>query len=143
MPNDHHSIDWLLQDFLDKSKGSGVMAVVLTSSDGLLIASRNIEDNAATGNADILSALSSGVHSLAKGASRQLGAGPVAQTLIEMGEAHLYIRAAGDGAILAVMGQPDADPGQIIFEMSLLVGQMPQNLSVPERLAPAAARTRG
>jgi hypothetical protein len=42
------------------------------------------------------------------------------------------------------MTKPDADPGQITYEMSLLVGQMPQNLSVPERLAPAGpAQARG
>ncbi|MFI0813945.1 roadblock/LC7 domain-containing protein [Streptomyces echinatus] len=141
MPNDTHSIDWLLQNFISNS--SGVMAVVVTSSDGLLIASQNLPDTA-TGKADILSALASGVHSLAKGASRQLDAGPVAQTLIQMGEGNMYIMAAGDGAILSVMGERDADPGQITFEMSLLVGQMPQNLSVPERLTSAGpAQTRG
>lgn len=141
MPSNTPSIDWLLQNFINNS--SGVIAVVVTSSDGLLIASQNL-DNAATGTADLLSALASGVHSLAKGASRQLHAGPVSQTLIQMGEANMYIMAAGDGAILTVMGKPDADPGQITYEMSLLVGQMPQNLSVPERMASAGpVQTRG
>ncbi|MFF5538507.1 roadblock/LC7 domain-containing protein [Streptomyces cinerochromogenes] len=131
------SIDWLLQNFISSS--SGVISVVVTSSDGLLIASENVDDNATTGLADILSALASGVHSLARGASRQLHAGNVSQTLIQMGEVNMFIMAAGDGAILTVMGKPDADPGQLIYEMGLLIQQMPQNLSVPERIMPAGA----
>lgn len=142
MPSDARSIDWLLQNFINNS--SGVMAVVVTSSDGLLIASLNVEDNATTGTGDILSALASGVHSLARGASRQLQAGSVMQSLIQMEKGNLFIMGAGDGAILTVMGKPDADAGQISYEMSLLVGRMPQDLSVPERIAPAGhAQARG
>ncbi|UFQ99781.1 roadblock/LC7 domain-containing protein [Streptomyces sp. Go40/10] len=131
------NIDWLLQNFISNS--FGVISVVVTSSDGLLIASENLDDNATTGLADLLSALASGVHSLAKGASRRLHAGHVSQTLIQMGQVNMYIMEAGDGAILTVMGKPDADPGQLSYEMSLLIQQMPQNLSVPERMVSAGS----
>ncbi|MDN3260802.1 roadblock/LC7 domain-containing protein [Streptomyces sp. CSDS2] len=139
MPSD---INWLLQDFINRTPG--VMAVVVTSADGLRVASENLPDNAAAGKADHLSAVSSGMHSLAKGVSRDLDDGSVAQTIIQMGSTVLYIMAAGSGAILTVLGDPGEDAAQIAYAMALLVKQMPQNLSVPDRLAPAGlAHARG
>jgi predicted regulator of Ras-like GTPase activity (Roadblock/LC7/MglB family) len=139
MPSD---INWLLQDFINRTPG--VMAVFVTSSDGLLVASENLPDNAASGKADHLSAVASGMHSLAKSISRELDDGTVAQTIIQMGKTVLYLMAAGNGAILTVLGDPGEDPAQIAYAMTLLVKQMPQNLSVPERVVSAGpAQARG
>ncbi|MEV7198045.1 roadblock/LC7 domain-containing protein [Streptomyces sp. NPDC093510] len=124
-------IDWLLQNFVNKTRG--VRSTLVTSNDGLLISQVNLGDHA-SGLADVLSALASGVHSLAKGASKRLGSdGVVDQALIQMGDTSLLVMEAGSGALLTVVSEPGADIGQIHYEMALLAKQVPGSLSVPAR----------
>ncbi|MGV2917201.1 roadblock/LC7 domain-containing protein [Streptomyces alfalfae] len=124
-------IDWLLQNFVNKTRG--VRSTLVTSSDGMLISQVNLGDQAA-GLADVLSALASGVHSLAKGASKRLGSdGVVDQALIQMNDTNLIVMQAGPGALLTVVSKPGADISQIHYEMALLAKQVPQSLSVPAR----------
>ncbi len=80
-------------------------------------------------DAEHLSALAAGVQSLAQGARSQFGAGEVHQTIIEMRNAFLFVTAAGEGASLTVLTDADADPAQISYEMTLLVGRVGEHLA--------------
>jgi predicted regulator of Ras-like GTPase activity (Roadblock/LC7/MglB family) len=80
--------------------------------------------------------MAAGFQSLAKGASRHFGAGPVRQTVVEMESAYLFVTAAGQGACLAVLTADDTDLGLVAYEMAMLVTRVGQTLSSPARIPP-------
>ncbi|MFV2010452.1 MULTISPECIES: roadblock/LC7 domain-containing protein [unclassified Micromonospora] len=128
------NLDWLLDDLVDRVP-TAQQAVVL-SADGLLMgASRGLTRE----GAEHMAAMAAGFQSLAKGASRHFGSGPVRQTVIEMESAYLFVTAAGHGACLAVLSAADADIGLIAYEMAMLVTRVGQTLSTPSR--PPAAQS--
>jgi uncharacterized protein len=121
-------LNWLLDDLIDRVP-SAQQAVVL-SADGLLMgSSRGLTRE----DADHLSAMAAGFQSLAKGASRHFGTGPVRQTVVEMESAYLFVTAAGQGACLALLAGIDSDIGLIAYEMAMLVTRVGQNMSTPMR----------
>jgi predicted regulator of Ras-like GTPase activity (Roadblock/LC7/MglB family) len=124
------SIDltWLLDDLV-KRVNDAEHAIVL-SADGLLMASSH---GLSLDDAEHLSAVASGVQSLAKGASERFGVGPVRQTIIEMRSAYLLVMVAGQGACLAVMSVENSDIGLIAYEMAMLVTRVGDYLSSPSR----------
>ena len=126
------SIDltWLLDDLV-KRVNDAQHAIVL-SADGLLMASSH---GLSQDDAEHLSAVASGVQSLAKGAGERFGVGPVRQTIIEMRAAYLLVTVAGQGACLAVMGAENSDIGLIAYEMAMLVTRVGEYLSSPTRSA--------
>ncbi|MFV2088870.1 MULTISPECIES: roadblock/LC7 domain-containing protein [Micromonosporaceae] len=131
------NLDWLLDDLVDRVP-TAQQAVVL-SADGLLMgASRGLTRE----GAEHMAAMAAGFQSLAKGASRHFGSGPVRQTVIEMESAYLFVTAAGHGACLAVLSAADADIGLIAYEMAMLVTRVGQTLSTPSR-TPAAQSDAG
>ncbi|ROO58451.1 hypothetical protein EDC02_0211 [Micromonospora sp. Llam0] len=131
------NLDWLLDDLVDRVP-TAQQAVVL-SADGLLMgASRGLTRE----GAEHMAAMAAGFQSLAKGASRHFGSGPVRQTVIEMESAYLFVTAAGHGACLAVLAAADADIGLIAYEMAMLVTRVGQTLSAPSR-TPAAQSDAG
>lgn len=122
------NLSWLLDDLVDRVP-TAHQAVVL-SSDGLLMgASKTLSRE----DAEHLSAMAAGFQSLAKGASRHFGAGPVRQTIIEMESAYLFVTSAGAGACLAVLAAADSDIGLIAYEMAMLVTRVGQNMSATQR----------
>ncbi|GAA4707160.1 roadblock/LC7 domain-containing protein [Phytohabitans rumicis] len=121
-------LNWLLDDLIDRVP-SAQQAVVL-SADGLLMgSSRGLTRE----DAEHLSAMAAGFQSLAKGASRHFGTGPVRQTVVEMESAYLFVTAAGQGACLALLANIDSDIGLIAYEMAMLVARVGQNMSSPTR----------
>ena len=124
------SLDWLLDDLVERVPAAQ-QAVVL-SADGLLMGSTS---GLAREDAEHLSAMAAGFQSLAKGASRHFGTGPVRQTVVEMESAFLVVTAAGHGACLAVLAGSDADLGLIAYEMAMLVTRVGEFLNAPERPA--------
>ena len=129
------NLTWLLDDLVERVPPAR-QAVVL-SADGLLLgasATLSRED------AEHLSAMAAGFQSLAKGASRHFGAGPVRQTVVEMASAFLLVTAAGQGACLAVLADSDADLGLVAYEMAMLVTRVGQTMDAPVRPAPTDAR---
>lgn len=84
-------------------------------------------------DAEHLAAVSSGLHSLAKGSGRRFGAGRVRQTMIEFDDAILFVTAAGADSCLCVLSAAEADIGQIAYEMTLLVNRVGEHLAVDER----------
>ena len=80
--------------------------------------------------------MAAGFQSLARGAARHFGGGPVRQTIIEMESAFLFVSAAGRGACLAVLADADADIGLVAYEMTMLVTRVGQNMASVPRNAP-------
>jgi predicted regulator of Ras-like GTPase activity (Roadblock/LC7/MglB family) len=121
-------LTWLLDDLVERVP-SARHAVVL-SADGLLMgASAGLSRD----DAEHLSAMASGFQSLARGASRHFGAGPVRQTVVEMESAFLFVTAAGQGACLAVLAASDSDIGLIAYEMAMLVTRVGQTMNASVR----------
>ncbi|WP_018639447.1 roadblock/LC7 domain-containing protein [Parafrankia elaeagni] len=123
-------LDWLLENLLARTPGTH-HALVL-SRDGLKLcrsAGLSIDQ------ADQLSAIASGIQSLAHGASIEFGdgTGGVRQSMTEFHGGLLFIVDAGQGAHLAVVATDDADAGIIGHNMSELVEQIGEYLSAAPR----------
>lgn len=126
------NLNWLLDDMVERVPSA--LQAVLLSADGLLMAtSAGLKRD----DAEHLSAMAAGFQSLAKGASRHFGAGPVRQTVVEMEAAFLFVTAAGLGACLAVLAHSDADLGLIAYEMAMLVTRVGEFMDAPIRPADA------
>ncbi len=129
VPETTINLGWLLNDMVRRVPEIG-HAVVL-STDGLLLgASAELNRD----QAEQLSAVASGFHSLAKGAGRHFGGGAVRQTMVEMEVGFLFVCAAGDNACLTVLTPESADIGVVAYEMAMLVKRVGQHLSVDSRL---------
>jgi predicted regulator of Ras-like GTPase activity (Roadblock/LC7/MglB family) len=130
LPLDPTGLDWLLDDLLGRLPGAD-RAIVL-SADGLLIgrSSSLLRDDA-----DHLSAVASGLQSLARGAGRHFDGGAVRQTIIEMDRVFLIVTAAGAGSCLAVLAEADADLGLLAYEMNLMVKRVATYVSPRPRSA--------
>ncbi|MFM9372677.1 roadblock/LC7 domain-containing protein [Streptomyces sp. Da 82-17] len=121
-------LGWLLDDLTKRVEH--VRHALVLSNDGLVTgASSDLRRE----DAEHLAAVSSGLHSLAKGSGRHFGAGNVRQTMIEFDEAILFVTAAGDGSCLCVLSSADADIGQVAYEMTLLVNRVGEHLGVGAR----------
>jgi uncharacterized protein len=130
---DGRQLDWLLVDFVRSTAGARHALVV--SADGLrLAASQEIDD--ALG--DQLSAVTSGLLSLAMGVASSFGAGPVRQTIVEMAGGYLFVTSISEGSMLAVFAERSCDMGMIGYEMTLLAARVGHMLDPGRR--PAAAR---
>ncbi|WP_393086281.1 roadblock/LC7 domain-containing protein [Streptomyces sp. LN704] len=121
-------LGWLLDDLTERVEH--VRHALVLSNDGLVT-------GASTGlrreDAEHLAAVSSGLHSLAKGSGRHFGSGEVRQTMIEFDAAVLFVTAAGDGSCLCVLSAAEADIGQVAYEMTLLVNRVGEHLRVDTR----------
>src|SRR5690348_12443186 len=121
-------LNWLLDDLVDRVPS--VQRSVVLSVDGLMMgASKGLSRE----DADHLAAVAAGFQSLAQGAGRHFGGGPVRQTIIEMESAFLFVTAAGQGACLAVLAADDADMGLVAYEMAMLVTRVGQYLATASR----------
>jgi predicted regulator of Ras-like GTPase activity (Roadblock/LC7/MglB family) len=118
---DNEGLGWLLDDLTERVEH--VRHALVLSNDV------RRED------AEHLAAVSSGLHSLAKGSGRHFGAGGVRQTMVEFDDAVLFVTAAGDGSCLCVLSSAEADIGQVAYEMTLLVNRVGEHLGVGARRA--------
>jgi predicted regulator of Ras-like GTPase activity (Roadblock/LC7/MglB family) len=110
-------LDRLIADFAERVPG--VLHALVVSSDGVPLAGA---DQMQAGHADQLSAITSGLISLADGAARILGCEAVTQALVVMERGTLVIMAIDDAACLAVLTTaPDLD--LVAYEMTMLVEQ--------------------
>jgi uncharacterized protein len=116
LSQDAQSLNWLLNTFVRNTPG--VAHAIVVSSDGLLIA---VSDRLDLDRADQLSAVASGVASLAEGGARLFDGGEVRHTVVEMQEGFLFVMSVSDGSCLAVLAAPSCDVGVIGYEMTLLV----------------------
>ena len=120
-------LDWLLDNLV--SSVLGVRIAVILSPDGLLLGR---SPGVSQGEGDHLAALAAGAASLARGVGMWSGYGDVAQTIIEMDAALLFITPAGRGTCLALLAEAGvdagADAGQIAYEMAVLVKRVGQHM---------------
>ena len=121
-------LNWLLDELVGRV-GSIRKALVL-SGDGL---ARGASKDLTREDGEHLAAVASGFHSLARGVGRHFEAGTVRQTVVELDDAFLFVTAAGDGSCLAVLGDADADVGQVAYEMTLLVKRVGTHLATVPR----------
>lgn len=121
-------LDWLLDDLVGRIPE--IRCAIVLSGDGLLIGkSKDLRRD----DAEHLSAVGSGMHSLARGAARHFQGGEVQQTVIQMEKAYLFVTAAGRGARLAAIASEGVDVGMMAFEMATIVKQVGQYLSAAPR----------
>ncbi|MFI7447496.1 roadblock/LC7 domain-containing protein [Nonomuraea sp. NPDC049714] len=117
-------LNWLLDDLTGRVK-EAEHAIVL-SSDGLLMASSAALQRT---DGEHLSAVASGLQSLAKGVSDHVRGGPVKQTVVEWRSQFLIVTVAGERACLAVLCGQGADIGLVAYEMAMLVARVGQYLT--------------
>jgi predicted regulator of Ras-like GTPase activity (Roadblock/LC7/MglB family) len=133
--NSHRNVgldlNWLLDDVVNRVVGA--QGAIVLSADGLLVGS---SASMSKDDSDQLSAIASGLESLAKGVSRQFSRGHVVQNMIEMERGYLFVLAAGRGACLALLADDTVNVADIGYEMNRLVKQVGDYLA-------AAPRNRG
>lgn len=118
------SFGWLLDNFVESVPGTRHTLVV--SADGLLMAmSKNLDRT----EGDTLAAIVAGMSSLTRGAARQLAAGEVRQSIVEMDELFLFLMSVSNGSVLAVAADSTCDVGLVGYEMTLLVSRFENTLT--------------
>jgi predicted regulator of Ras-like GTPase activity (Roadblock/LC7/MglB family) len=127
-------LDWLLDDLTGRVEY--IRHALVLSNDGLVTGASS---GLAREDAEHLAAVSSGLHSLARGSGRHFQAGQARQTMVEFDDALLFVTAAGDGSCLCVLSSAEADVGQIAYEMTLLVNRVGEHLGVTVRQPGPAA----
>lgn len=135
-------LNWLLQEFTGRV--TGVTSAMLVSRDGLKMAVSGLD----TAGADRAAAWTSSLHSLARSAATVAGTreGGFRQVVIEDDGVLVFVVSAdhaaptGQGAdsglvgsVLGVLAEPDADPGMVGYEMSLLVKSVAEHLVTATR----------
>jgi hypothetical protein len=118
------NFSWLLDNFVNSVPG--VCHTLVVSADGLLMA---VSDQLDRTSGDQLAAIVSGMSSLTRGAARQLRAGEVRQSIVEMDTMFLFTMSINDGSVLSVMAEATCDVGLIGYEMALLVSRTEPTLS--------------
>lgn len=124
-------LDWLLTDFMRGTPG--VQHALVVSGDGLLLAA---SDQVSDMLGDQLSAATSGLVSLAKGAAQLLNLSPVNQTIVEMSGGYLFMTAISQGSTLAVVADRQCDMGMVGYEMTMLASRVGHALTPAARPSP-------
>lgn len=107
---------WLISDFVNRVPG--VEHAVVVSSDGLLLTqSRDIPEE----HGEQLSAIASGLYSLADGGARLFEKGTCEQLIVRMAHGHLFVMSISDGSSLAVLTTTEADMKIVAYQMTRLV----------------------
>jgi predicted regulator of Ras-like GTPase activity (Roadblock/LC7/MglB family) len=130
-PGERRDLDWLMTRFVGEV--SDAAHAILVSADGLLMAA---SDSIPSERGEQLAAVSSGLASLAVGASRLFAGGAVLQTVVEMEGGYLMLMSVGDGSSLSVLTQAGADIGQVGYEMALLVERVGRTVEARARVTP-------
>jgi uncharacterized protein len=130
-------LSWLVADFVDRV--TDVRHAVLLSADGLRMASSQAIGQ---DHAERLSAVASGLQSLARTVGNGFGVGTVRQIVVEYDDAYLFVMAAGYGTCLAaITTSQEIDAGQVAYEMTMLVDSVKEHLATQPR--PLANQTTG
>ena len=119
-----NNVNWLMTKFCTETPG--VEHAIAVSSDGLLMAMSSNLDRA---SADKVSAIVTGMRSLADGAARVLGKGSMQQVLVEMGNAYLFVSAISGGSSLGVVASKQCDLGLVGYEIAMLVQRVGSQLT--------------
>ncbi|MGI5272659.1 roadblock/LC7 domain-containing protein [Nonomuraea sp. CA-218870] len=134
-PSAGTDLNWLLDDLVGRI-GDVDHAIVL-SSDGLLMAS---SAGLVRTDGEHLSAVASGLQSLAKGVSEHVKGGAVKQTVVEWKSQFLIVTTAGERACLAALCGQQADIGLVAYEMAMMVARVGQYLTSGARAEAGSER---
>lgn len=115
---------WLLTRFAQDT--AGVIDAITVSSDGLLMAVARTSDRSSS---DRLSAIVSGIASLASGAGSSYGLGALNKVIVDTQGGYLVVMAMSAGALLGVVADRGASLGTVAYEMALFVNRTSANLS--------------
>ncbi|GAA1081389.1 MULTISPECIES: roadblock/LC7 domain-containing protein [Streptomycetaceae] len=121
-------LNWLLDELV--SRVPETRHAVVLSEDGLLV---GMDKNLDRADGEHLSAVASGLQSLARGAGQRFDGGRVRQTVIEMDHLFLFVTTAGQGARLAVLTSEAVDAGLMAYEINMLVKQVGAYLTAAPR----------
>jgi uncharacterized protein len=132
---DSSELRWLLDRLVDQVPGVDLALVV--SADGLLLSrSRDMTREFA----EHLSAMCSGLSSLARSGARHCDRGAVRQTIVEMHDGFLLVAAAGQETNLAVLTGADVDIGIVAYEMQVLAHRVGKSLGARPRIRTGPAK---
>lgn len=127
-PEGLRGLRWLLTRLVAQVPGLRSAAVV--SSDGLPLLSSEPaapavprQGKGPRGAAADLATVVSGLGAITVGAADLMDAGGVKQTLVGMADGSLLVMSISDGSLLGVYTEPDADPGEVAYQMALFVGR--------------------
>ena len=109
---------WLLAKFAQDT--AGVIDVIAVSSDGLLMAVAGDADRASS---DRLSAIVSGMVSLATGAGSSYGLGALNKVIVDAEGGFLVVMAMGAGALLGVVADRGSSLGTVTYEAALFINR--------------------
>ena len=134
-PGHESDLGWLLRGLVERVPRT--RSAVLLSADGLATAAYGLEQDPA----DHLSAIASGLFSLARTAAVRFGGSDgVRQVVAELDDTLMFVSSAGYGSVLAVLADRETDAGVLGYEMSQLVKSVRPFLATPTR-QPGGQRT--
>jgi predicted regulator of Ras-like GTPase activity (Roadblock/LC7/MglB family) len=126
-------LGWLLRGLVERVPHT--RSAVLLSADGLTTAAYGLGPD----SADQLSAIASGLFSIARSAAARFGGSDgVRQVVAELDDTLLFVSSAGFGSVLTVLADREADAGVLGYEMSQLVKSVRPFLATPARQTGAA-----
>jgi len=128
LPAPESDLSWLLRSLLDRVPHT--RSAVLLSADGLTTALQGLSPD----DADHLSAIASGLFSMARSAAAKFGdSDGVRQVVAELDDTLLFVSSAGFGSALTVLADREADAGVIGYEMFQLVKSASPLLGITAR----------
>jgi predicted regulator of Ras-like GTPase activity (Roadblock/LC7/MglB family) len=119
LSSDARNLNWLVANFAKATPG--VAHAMVVSADGLPVA---VSERLDRPRADQLAAITSGLASLALGASRCFDGGPVTHTAVEMDRGFLFVMSISDGSCLAVLAASTCNVAVVAYEMTVLVARV-------------------
>lgn len=96
----------------------GIDHAVAVSGDGLVMAASS---QLSADYADQAAAITSGLSSLTSGACRLMNAGEVESTVVDMTGGVMIIMTINERSILTVLADKQAELGQVVYEMDMLI----------------------
>jgi predicted regulator of Ras-like GTPase activity (Roadblock/LC7/MglB family) len=134
-PAHESDLGWLLRGLVEHVPHT--RSAVLLSADGLPIAAHGLGPD----HADQLSAIASGLFSLARTAAVRFGgSNGVRQVVAELDDTLMFVSSAGYGSVLTVLADRETDAGVLGYEMSQLVKSVRPFLATPARQAGGGQR---
>jgi predicted regulator of Ras-like GTPase activity (Roadblock/LC7/MglB family) len=127
-------LNWLITDFTERVPA--VSHAVVVSADGVPLA---VSNGVRPDRLEHLSAITSGLVSLARGTAVMFEGGAVTQTLVTMQLGVLVIMTISDGSSLAVLAASDSDLDLVAYEMTVLAEQAGSVLTPDLRQPPEPA----
>ena len=127
-PAPEADLSWLLRVLLDRVPHT--RSAVLLSADGIPAAVHGLSPD----DADQLSAIASGLFSIARSAAAKFGGSDgVRQVVAELDDTLLFVSSAGFGSALTVLADREADAGVLGYEMFQLVKSVRPLLGIASR----------